>query len=56
MPDSMCDNEFCRQRKTCYRFMATPNEFRQSYLYPTPKREKGVKCEYYYPIKKKGKT
>jgi hypothetical protein len=32
MPDiSMCANEECTLRETCYRFVATPNPFRQSY-------------------------
>jgi len=32
MPDiSMCMNETCPLRKGCYRFTATPDEYRQSY-------------------------
>ena len=32
MPDiSMCRNETCPLKKSCYRYMAKPNEFRQAY-------------------------
>ncbi len=33
MPDiSMCLDDECPSRLTCWRFMATPSEYRQSYL------------------------
>ena len=32
MPDiSMCENEACDMKEKCYRFMAEPNPYRQSY-------------------------
>lgn len=32
MPDiSMCDNRKCPSSKYCYRFTATPTQYRQSY-------------------------
>lgn len=32
MPDiSMCSNAHCADRALCYRFTATPNEWRQAY-------------------------
>ena len=46
MPDiSMCNNKDCKSRKTCYRYMAPPSEFMQSYLVI-----KGVmdKCKHYW--------
>ena len=42
---TMCDNEKCSKRMTCYRFTAIPCEYRQAYFNPTPK-EKG--CDYYW--------
>ena len=33
MPDiSMCTNDKCFMRKSCYRFMAEPNRYSQSYI------------------------
>jgi len=49
MPDiSMCENQTCPLKETCYRFKAIPNTH-QSYADFKPD-EKG-KCDYYYPIK-----
>jgi hypothetical protein len=32
MPDiSMCTNDKCKLKEECYRFTATPDEYRQSY-------------------------
>ncbi len=32
MPDiTLCNNEECLQKKSCYRFTATPNPYYQSY-------------------------
>ena len=37
MPDiAMCKGDNCPSKQTCYRFLATPSEYRQSYFYPTP--------------------
>jgi hypothetical protein len=33
MPDiSMCEQSECPKAKRCYRFMVTPNPYRQSYI------------------------
>lgn len=48
MPDiTMCRGDLCGRRETCYRFNATPNEFRQSYFVKVPLKESGD-CEYYW--------
>ena len=47
MPDiSMCLNKTCDKRKNCYRFMAIPNPYRQSYMEFKPDEE-GV-CGYFW--------
>jgi len=33
---TMCENQMCSKRDKCYRAMATPNEYRQSYSYFVP--------------------
>jgi hypothetical protein len=49
MPDiAMCENVECPLRRTCYRFMAVPNPFRQSYAEFAPKADGD--CDYYVPI------
>jgi len=51
MPDiSMCDNQVCTLKETCYRFKAKPCEFMQTY--GVFKQEKDNTCEYYWEIKK----
>ena len=46
MPDiTMCKGELCKARKHCYRFTATPSEYRQSWFMNPPGSDK--KCEYY---------
>lgn len=47
MPDiSMCQNQFCTLKENCYRFKATPNEFRQSYGVFTQNEDKT--CDYFW--------
>lgn len=49
MPDlAMCNGKDCPSANDCYRFRATPNEFRQSY-FTTPPIE-GGKCAYFWSI------
>lgn len=49
MPDiTMCRGTDCPKRKKCYRFMAKPNEYRQSYFVATPRD--GKECNYFYLI------
>ncbi len=33
---TMCKGDGCIQKSGCYRFMATPNEYRQSYFIEVP--------------------
>ena len=52
MPDiSMCKGEDCTIKETCYRFKATPNEYRQSYFTNPPLDGVDIdgnsNCEYY---------
>jgi len=49
MPDiSMCTNDSCPARRSCYRFMAEPN-WRQSWCAFEPDRET-KRCEAFIPI------
>ena len=46
MPDiSLCSGEGCNKKDTCYRFLAEPNKYRQSYFSAPPLVSKV--CEYY---------
>ena len=55
MPDiSMCDNEQCPLKETCYRFTATPSEFRQAYA-KFKYNEETESCDYYWKDVKDGK-
>lgn len=57
MPDiAMCHGEDCPSKQTCYRFLATPSEYRQSYFYPTPEVVDGKCIEYWDARPMKGKT
>jgi len=52
MPDiSLCRNEECKKKRECYRYMAIPRAFWQSYMNP-PHEE----CRYFYKIAKGVKT
>ena len=54
MPDiSMCSDKECSRNKECYRFTATPHEFRQAYA-DFKEIEKGKGCEYFLSNKNKG--
>lgn len=47
MPDiTMCEGTGCPAKESCYRFTATPSEFRQSYFVEPPIKD--GKCEYYW--------
>ena len=51
MPDiSMCQNQDCKLKETCYRFKAVPNEHRQSYSDFKP--DKDGNCKYYWEVRK----
>lgn len=43
---TMCLGTDCPHKETCYRFTATPNEFRQSYFVTPPIKD--GKCEMYW--------
>ena len=46
----MCMDKMCPLYTKCYRAQATPNEYRQSYFYPTAKWNFG--CNDYIPMEK----
>jgi hypothetical protein len=55
MPDiCMCKNQICTQKETCYRFMAEPNPYNQSYC--TFGQNKNNECEYYWDNKPQEKV
>lgn len=52
MPDiSMCFGNDCHKKESCYRYTATPSEFRQSYFGKPPIKDD--KCDYYWDNKNK---
>ena len=55
MPDiTMCDNSECLLRATCYRYMAVPSDFRQSYSSFVPEvKDNKAKCFYFWEIDSK---
>jgi hypothetical protein len=51
MPDiSMCQNQLCPLRETCYRFTATPDTPYQCYAVFKP--DENGECDYYWPDEK----
>jgi len=47
MPDiTMCPGTNCPHKEKCYRFMAKPSEYWQSYFTEPPIKD--GKCEYYW--------
>lgn len=53
MPDiTMCKGVGCNKRNTCFRFIAEPSNFLQSWFSISP-NEKNGNCEYYMPEKQK---
>ena len=56
MPDiSMCKGKTCPLKESCYRYTATPNEFRQSYFTAIPYNEETKECKYLMENKTNGK-
>lgn len=48
MPDiSMCAVNDCELRKQCYRYMAVPSKYWQSYLAP---EQTGKDCKYFWKV------
>jgi hypothetical protein len=49
MPDiSMCNNRSCPSSKYCYRFTATPTEYRQSYANFSVEKDE-INCDHFWP-------
>ena len=42
---TMCRDSKCPQRNNCYRYLAIPNPYRQSYFVESPKKMDG--CPYF---------
>ena len=52
MPDiSMCENINCKKRKSCYRYLAKPNEYLQSYVLFNSEGAKD--CDFYWHVDRK---
>lgn len=54
MPDiALCNNNDCPRRTKCYRFMAVPNPYRQSYsTFPVDEDEiASGTCSFFSPIR-----
>lgn len=47
---TMCRDDKCPRRGTCYRFSATADNYRQSYFVTSP-RQPGDICTWYWPVK-----
>ena len=48
MPDiAMCKGKDCSLKDKCYRYMAEPDEYRQSYIEPD---KVGTECELYWEV------
>lgn len=47
---TMCDGGKCPLKKTCYRYKAEPNEFRQAYFFEAPyvDTSNGAVCDHYW--------
>ena len=51
MPDiTMCGDNNCPSKDTCWCFSATPSPDRQSYFLETPRKEGESFCNNYWPI------
>ena len=48
MPDiSLCSGNNCNLKENCYRYLATPNPYRQSYFSNPPLEEDGS-CKFFW--------
>lgn len=57
MPDiTMCNDSKCAARKSCYRFTAKANPYRQSYFVEPPEKNKHGSCGYFMPNDNKVKS
>lgn len=50
---TMCRNEDCPIKESCYRYTATASEYRQSYFFGSPSKivDDKFECEYYWETK-----
>ena len=60
MPDiTMCSGDRCPLKYTCYRFLAEPNQYRQSFFYSPPFEATSdnteFTCKYYWKEEDRGK-
>lgn len=56
MPDiTMCANTHCAQHTKCYRYMAEPSDFRQSY-FMCDVRNEDSSCDYFLPLRGSTRT
>lgn len=44
----MCDDNHCPHNKTCYRYLADPNEYRQAWFSESPYNRETDNCPYYW--------
>lgn len=49
---TMCNGMGCEVKRRCYRHMANPSEFRQSYFLNTPMK-KDSSCDYFWEVESK---
>ncbi len=53
MPDiAMCRGEGCQQAEKCFRHMATPDTYWQSWFSETPKKNAEGKCYQYISLER----
>jgi hypothetical protein len=51
MPDiSMCKGVDCKIRDKCYRYLAVPSEYVQSYFVESPYDPKKKTCRYFWEV------
>ena len=50
---TMCTDNECPMKETCYRYVAPVSKYRQAYFLESPKRKKltGYDCDYYWKVK-----
>lgn len=52
MPDiTLCRDHTCPQKESCYRFLAEPEKYWQSYFAESPRN--GDECRYYWEVEEK---
>ena len=51
MPDiMMCRDNSCGKKKNCFRYMADPSEFRQSYFVNSPRDQLTGHCDWFFAM------